>query len=75
MSSKSKTATPPVTTTQGTNELPKLYRLQDVLERVPVSRSHWWAGVASGKFPKAIKLSDRVTVWKSSDITALIESL
>jgi len=75
MPTKSKKATPPVTTTQGTNELPELHRLPKVLQRVPVSRSHWWAGVASGKFPKGIKLSDRVTVWKSSDITALIESL
>ena len=52
-----------------------LLRLPAVLQLVPVSRSHWWAGVASGKFPKGIKLSDRVTCWKSSDIQALIESL
>ncbi|NCS62440.1 MAG: transcriptional regulator, partial [Rhodoferax sp.] len=26
-----------------------LWRLPKVLELVPVSRSHWWAGVASGK--------------------------
>ncbi len=52
-----------------------LLRLAQVLERIPVSRSHWWAGVASGKYPAAIKLSERVTVWKSADIQSLIESL
>lgn len=52
----------------------KLLRLPQVLTRVPVSRSHWWSGVADGRFPKGIKLSDRVTVWKSSDIDHLIES-
>ena len=60
---------------QNQNELLALYRLPKVLELVPVSRSHWWAGVASGKFPAGIKLSDRVTVWRSGDIQNLIASL
>lgn len=51
-----------------------LYRLPEVLKRIPVSRSHWWAGVASGKFPKGIKLSERVTAWRSDDIQNLILS-
>ncbi len=52
-----------------------LYRLPKVLSIIPVSRAHWWAGVADGRFPKGIKLSDRVTVWKSHDIHHLINSL
>ncbi len=52
-----------------------LLRLPQVLARVPVSRSHWLAGVASGKFPAGIKLSDRVTCWRSCDIQNLIVSL
>jgi predicted DNA-binding transcriptional regulator AlpA len=40
-----------------------------------VSRSYWWKGVKDGKFPPGIKLSSRVTVWKSSDIEKLIASL
>jgi predicted DNA-binding transcriptional regulator AlpA len=60
---------------QGNTPLIALWRLPKVLEHVPVSRSHWWAGVASGKFPKGIKLSDRVTCWKASDIQNLIASL
>lgn len=39
---------------------------------IPVSKSTWWAGVKSGRYPKSIKLSDRVTVWKVEDIRALI---
>jgi predicted DNA-binding transcriptional regulator AlpA len=46
-----------------------------VLAKIPVSRSHWWAGIAAGKFPAGIKLSERVTCWKSTDIQNLIVSL
>jgi prophage regulatory protein len=52
-----------------------LFRLPQVLALIPVSRSHWWAGVASGKYPTGIKLSSRVTVWKSGHIHSLIASL
>lgn len=38
---------------------------------VPVSRSTWYAGVASGRFPKPIRLSEGVAVWRASDIHAL----
>ena len=41
---------------------------------VPVCRSTWWAGVASGRYPKPVKLSPRVTVWKVEDIRHLIIS-
>ncbi len=53
----------------------KLLRSQDVVARLGVSRSYWWAGVKSGKFPAGIKLSSRVTVWKKSDVDALIARL
>lgn len=42
---------------------------------IPVSRSTWWAGVASGRFPKPIKISPRITVWRALDIQALIEEI
>lgn len=41
---------------------------------IPVSKSHWWAGVKSGRYPRPIKLSPRITVWKAEDIRALIEN-
>ena len=40
---------------------------------IPVSKSTWWAGVRSGRFPKPIKLSRRITVWRVEDIRTLIE--
>ena len=40
---------------------------------IPVSKSTWWAGVASGRFPQPLKLSPGVTVWRAEDIRALIE--
>jgi len=65
-------------TPQGNAELLaacQLYRIQDVLKIIPVSRSHFLAQVAAGIFPAGIKLSPRVTCWKSSDIQKLIASL
>lgn len=40
---------------------------------IPVSKSTWWAGVKDGRFPKPLKISTRVTVWRVEDIRALIE--
>lgn len=41
---------------------------------VPVSRSAWWAGVASGRYPAALKLSERTTCWRVEDIRKLIQA-
>ena len=47
-------------------------RLPTILRVFPVSRSHWWAGVREGRYPQAVKLSDRCTAWKAEDIRELI---
>ena len=39
---------------------------------IPVSKSTWWAGVKSGRFPKPIKLGERTTCWNVLDIRQLI---
>lgn len=52
-------------------------RLSSILAPVgpiPVGRSTWWAGVKAGRFPKPVKLGQRITVWKVQDIRKLIES-
>jgi predicted DNA-binding transcriptional regulator AlpA len=49
-----------------------LLRLPQVLSLIPVSRSTWWNGVRTGRFPKPVKLSERTTCWRASDILALI---
>jgi prophage regulatory protein len=48
-------------------------RLPAVLAVIPVSKSTWWAGVKSGRYPKAVKLGERITAWRAEDILALIE--
>jgi prophage regulatory protein len=50
-----------------------LLRIKQVLKFIPVSRSSWWAGVKSGRYPAARKLSARVTVWSVESIKALID--
>lgn len=47
-------------------------RLPQVLSVYPVSRSTWWAGVKSGKYPKPVKLGENTTAWRAEDIRALI---
>jgi len=39
---------------------------------VPVSRSTWLNGC---KYPKPVKLSERTTAWRVSDIRAFIDSM
>lgn len=51
-----------------------LLRLPSVLARIPVSRSGWWAGVKTGRYPQPIRISPRCVAWRSSDIHALISS-
>lgn len=50
-------------------------RLPQILLHIPVSRSTWWAGVKSGKYPQPIKLGENTTAWKAEDIHALIARL
>ncbi|NTV69876.1 MAG: AlpA family phage regulatory protein [Azonexaceae bacterium] len=47
-------------------------RLPQVLAAYPVSKSTWWAGVKTGRYPKPVKLGPRTTAWRVSDIRALI---
>ncbi len=50
-------------------------RLPSVLSRIPVSRSAWWNGISEGRFPAGIKLSQRTTAWRISDIDELCDLL
>lgn len=51
----------------------KLLRISQVLEIIPVSRSTWWQGVKTGKFPKPVKLGERMTAWHESEVRALLK--
>ena len=49
-------------------------RQPPVLPLIPVSKSTWWDGVRSGRYPQPIKLGPRITAWRVEDIRALIEN-
>ena len=53
----------------------RFLRLPQVLELIPVSRSTWWAGCKSGRYPKPVKLGPRTSAWRVADIQALLEQL
>jgi predicted DNA-binding transcriptional regulator AlpA len=40
---------------------------------IPVSKSTWWAGVKSKRFPQPVKLGPKITAWRVEDIRDLIE--
>lgn len=41
---------------------------------IPVSKSTWWAGVKSGRYPQPVRtLGTRITAWRVEDIRSLIE--
>lgn len=61
-------STPPLSTAG-------LLRLPQVLKIFPVSKSTWWSGVKTGRYPAPVKPSRRTTAWRHSDILSLIESL
>jgi predicted DNA-binding transcriptional regulator AlpA len=50
----------------------RLLRIRDVLDKIPVSRSSWWQGVRTGRYPAPVHLGPRTTAWRESDIQALI---
>jgi hypothetical protein len=39
---------------------------------IPVSKSTWWDGVRSGRYPKGVKLGPRITAWRVDAIRKLI---
>ncbi|MFN0264840.1 helix-turn-helix transcriptional regulator [Tepidamorphus sp. 3E244] len=50
-------------------------RLKQIIgpnQPIPVSKSTWWAGVKSGRFPQPVKLGPRTTAWRVEDIRRLI---
>jgi prophage regulatory protein len=54
-----------------------LRRLKSIIKPfgpIPVSRSTWWAGVKSGRFPAPVKLGPRITAWRDADIQQLIDN-
>ena len=59
------------------NRLPEIgyIRVKEVLRYIPVSKSTWWAGVKSGRYPKPVKLGPRTTAWDVQDIRNFIANV
>jgi prophage regulatory protein len=59
------------------SELPNtgFLRLPQVLAIIPIGKSTWWAGVASGRFPAPVRLGPRTTAWRTESIKKLIAEL
>lgn len=59
-----------------------LYRIRNIARcknggppLIDISASAWWQGVKEGRFPKPVRLGERMTCWRGSDLLALIERL
>lgn len=49
-------------------------RLPQIMKLFPISKSAWWEGCRTGRYPKPVKLGPRTTVWRAEEIKAFIES-
>lgn len=59
------------------NPLPEFgfLRLPQVLAVLPISKSTWWAGVKSGRYPAPVRsLGKRITAWRVEDIRSLVQA-
>ena len=66
-------------------DMPRLLRLKQIIGDpkanppieaiIPISKSSWWEGVKTGRYPKAIKLGANTTVWRENDVRRLIDNL
>lgn len=54
---------------------PCFLRLHTVLRIMGLSRSSWYDGVRTGRFPKPVKLTRRTSAWRAADIRALVARL
>jgi prophage regulatory protein len=57
---------------QNSLSIKTLLRLPQVRQIVPLSRSEIYRRIASGKFPKPIKLGERVVAWDFDEVQAYV---
>jgi predicted DNA-binding transcriptional regulator AlpA len=64
--SKNTTTTAPTT---------RYYRMKHILSDIlPVNESTIYRWIKDGKFPKPMKLADKVTVWNAQEVDAWVKS-
>lgn len=71
-------------TTSKTETKPfRYYRLPEIIgDRkngipaiIPICKAAWYKGIKAGRYPKPVKLSERTSAWRSTDIDALIQRI
>ena len=55
--------------------LESYWRAKQVAVHLSIGVSTWWGWVKIGKAPQGIKLGSRTTVWRASEIMALVGRL
>lgn len=51
-----------------------LVRRSWILSVFPVSKSHWYDGIKSGRYPRPVISTGRISMWRRSDIEALLRA-
>lgn len=54
-------------------EVQEHYRAKEGAKLLCIGESTYWKWVKDGRLPPGIKIGPRVTVWKRSDLLALID--
>ena len=52
----------------------RLIKDRECCELLSISRTSWWVGVRNGLYPKQIRLGERTSRWKLSEVMAIIEN-
>lgn len=52
-----------------------LIRINDVLKRIPVSRSSFYAGIRAGHYPQPVRVGKRTVAWREPEIDQMIADL
>jgi prophage regulatory protein len=55
-------------------ELEKMFRVKDVIKKIPISRSGIWSSVKKGTFPKPVRIGARSVAWTQSQLDEWLES-
>mgnify|MGYP001001435818 CR=1 FL=1 len=51
-----------------------MYRLPQVLRAIPMCRATVYLKIKRGEFPAAVKISERIAVWRGEDLLAWLNS-
>lgn len=56
-----------------THEIEQMYRIKEVLKRVPISRALFYRLVKENKAPQPVRLSERTSMWRAVEINKWLQ--